>query len=140
MEGGKKSCLIKRRRMRERQIGSWRLISTFLYCPLPISFYDTEEVEGEKRMGNFGERCSSCNFDGKFPRGGESRKLGAQKKCVYAALCSSVLADGMGNGRIAWDPRERVGMRKNKHQSYGTSTSLSCCKTLTFHLDQWGRS
>ena len=63
-------------------------------------------------MGNFGERCSSCNFDGKFPRGRESRKLGAQKKCVYAALCSSVLADGMGNGRIAWDPRGRRDAQK----------------------------
>ena len=44
--------------------------------------------------------------------GGESRKLGAQKKCVYAALCSSVLADGMGNGRIAWDPRGRRDAQK----------------------------
>ena len=47
--------------------------------------------------------------------GGESRKLGAQKKCVYAALCS-VLADGMGNGRIAWDPRERS--RDAQKQAY----------------------
>ena len=65
-------------------------------------------------MGNFGERCSSCNFDGKFPRGRESRKLGAQKKCVYA-VCS-VLADGMGNGRMAWDPRERS--RDAQKQAY----------------------
>ena len=53
-------------------------------------------------MGNFGERCSSCNFDGKFPRGREPQIGGAEKECVR-----SVLADGMGNGRIAWDPRER---------------------------------
>ena len=58
-------------------------------------------------MGNFGERCLPPATLMENSHGGESRKLGAQKKCVYAALCSSVLADGMGNGRIAWDPRER---------------------------------
>ena len=87
-----------------------RLISSFLYCPLPISFYDTEEVEGEKRMGNFGERCLPPATLMENSHGGESRKLGAQKKCVYAALCS-VLADGMGNGRIAWE-REKQGCAK----------------------------
>ena len=47
--------------------------------------------------------------------GGESRKLGAQKKCVYA-VCS-VLADGMGNGRIAWDPREKRSRDAQKQAS-----------------------
>ena len=38
--------------------------------------------------------------------------MGAQKKCVYAAL-RSVLADRMGNGRIAWDPRGRRDAQKH---------------------------
>ena len=67
-------------------------------------------------MGNFGERCSSCNFDGKFPRGREPQIGGAEKKVCIRTL---LLCIGGWNGK--W--KNCVGPKREK----------GCAKTSISH-------
>ena len=65
-------------------------------------------------MGNFGERCSSCNFDGKFPRGREPQIGGAEKVCVRRALY----------WRIEWEMEELRGTQERERRDAQKQASV----------------
>ena len=76
------------------------------------------EVEGERGWAIWGrERCPPADATLMENSHGGSRKLGRGKS--VCTVCMDEVRDGMGNGRIAWDPRE--GRAKNKHRIEGRS-------------------
>ena len=93
---------------------------------------------GKEDEAVLGERClpacllSHCNFDGKFPRG-EPQIGAAEKVCVF-----TVVRDGMGNGRIAWDPRERGEQKQVQYVIWLEPYHDIRCLTKDLPKFEWG--